>query len=74
MEEEIGDLLFTCVNLARHMGLDAESSLRRSSLKFERRFRQMERLAEEAGQSLGDSSDEVLDGYWERAKQSPASG
>ena len=41
IHEEMGDVLFTCVNLARHLGMDAEESLRDSTRKFERRFRLM---------------------------------
>lgn len=42
IEEELGDVLFTCINLARHVGCDAESALRRANTKFEQRFRQVE--------------------------------
>jgi ATP diphosphatase len=42
IEEEVGDLLFACVNLARHAGVDAESALRKSNRKFEQRFARME--------------------------------
>jgi ATP diphosphatase len=64
----MGDLLFSCVNLARHLGLDAEASLRQASAKFERRFRAMEALADEAGGSLEGLDPEALDLLWERAK------
>ncbi|MCL7715706.1 nucleoside triphosphate pyrophosphohydrolase [Stenotrophomonas sp. CPCC 101365] len=52
LEEEIGDLLFVCANLARHAEVDVGSALRRANLKFERRFRAMEALAAARGQSL----------------------
>ena len=45
LEDEIGDLLFVCANLARHAKVDVGSALRRANLKFERRFRAMEALA-----------------------------
>lgn len=66
--EEVGDILFTCVNLARHLKLDAEHSLRHSSAKFERRFNRMEVLAAAAGEELGELDDAALDRLWERAK------
>ena len=67
---EMGDILFTCVNLARHLKLDAETSLRNSSNKFEQRFSQMERLAEASGRELTDLDDADLDRLWEQAKAS----
>ena len=69
-EEEFGDLLFTCVNLARHLGLDAESSLRHAAAKFEQRFRAMEWTVAAAGESLDDKSAGELDALWEQAKAS----
>jgi ATP diphosphatase len=67
-EDEIGDLLFTCVNLARHAGLDAESALRRATGKFESRFQAVEQQANDAGSSLKESSAAELDHYWNTAK------
>ena len=67
-EEEIGDLLFTCVNLARHAGVDAETALRRSTRKFESRFAQMELQLAEAGEPLEKASAESLNAHWERVK------
>ncbi len=66
-EEEMGDLLFTAVNLARHVGVDAESALRGANAKFRRRFARME---EEAGGAavLAEQSPEELDALWRRAK------
>ena len=72
MEEELGDLLFTCVNLARHLDLDADEALRRSNLKFERRFRRMEEAAAAAGRRLEDSTPSELEDYWDQAKTSAA--
>lgn len=68
VEEELGDVLFTLVNLARHLKLDAESALRRSSSKFETRFRAMEQLARSSGAGLEELDDDALDALWERAK------
>ena len=52
--EELGDLLFVVVNMARHLGVDAESALDRTADKFQQRFRTMERMAEEQNRSLED--------------------
>lgn len=68
VEEELGDLLFSCVNLARHLGVDAEAALRRASGKFEGRFNTMEALAGETDSSLGELDAGQLDALWERAK------
>ena len=68
LEDEIGDLLFVCVNLARHAKVDAGTALRRANTKFERRFRSMEVLAEVDGIALATLSLEDQDGYWDRAK------
>jgi ATP diphosphatase len=70
IQEELGDVLFTCVNLARHLDLDAETSLRRATNKFERRFRSMETAVEEDGESLATMNDQQLDRLWRQAKDS----
>lgn len=66
IEEELGDLLFTCVNLVRRLGYDSETALRRSSAKFEKRFRAME--SEAGGQNLGNMSHEALEALWAKSK------
>jgi len=68
IEEEVGDILFTCVNLARHLGVDAEAALRRSSRKFETRFGVMEDLATEREQSLNEMDADALDELWNEVK------
>jgi nucleoside triphosphate diphosphatase len=68
LEEEIGDLLFVCANLARHAGADVGAALRRANIKFERRFRAMESLAQADGHALADLPLEAQDRYWDRAK------
>lgn len=68
LECEVGDLLFTCVNLARHLGIDPEAALRRSNVKFERRFRRMEALLHERGTTLGEHPAAELERLWTRAK------
>lgn len=67
LEDEIGDLLFVCANLARHAKVDVGSAIRRANQKFERRFRMMERLAAEDG-GLAGKSLQVQDDYWVQAK------
>ena len=68
LEDEIGDLLFVCVNLARHAKVDTGSALRRANATFERRFRSMEALAQADGVVLASLPLEAQDGYWDRAK------
>nr|WP_144899650.1 nucleoside triphosphate pyrophosphohydrolase [Luteimonas cucumeris] len=68
LEDEIGDLLFVCANLARHAHVDIGAALRRANLKFERRFRTMEALAAADGTALAGLSLEMQDRYWDRAK------
>ena len=65
---ELGDILFTCVNLARHLGVDAEGALRAATGKFERRYRTMETLVAGRGMSLSGQAPEVLDAVWQEAK------
>lgn len=74
LEDELGDLLFTCVNLARKLGADPETALRRTIAKFERRFRAVESAAAADGKSLRDMDIEALEKMWVAAKSTdPAS-
>ena len=68
LEDELGDLLFALVNLARRLGLDPEAALRRSNAKFERRFRRIEALLAAAGKSPQQSTLEEMDALWRQAK------
>ncbi|MFM8866959.1 MAG: nucleoside triphosphate pyrophosphohydrolase [Ilumatobacteraceae bacterium] len=68
IEMELGDLLFSVGNVARHLGVDAESALRRSTDKFRRRFEEVERLARARSLELSSLSLEELDGLWNEAK------
>jgi MazG family protein len=70
LEEEVGDVLFTVVNLCRHRGLDPERALRRSNEKFERRFRAMERHLAAKGMSVPDADAGQLDASWREVKRS----
>lgn len=67
-EDEFGDILFTLVNLARHLGIDSELALRRVGRKFKRRFEAMEALAREDGSTFADVSLENKERLWERVK------
>jgi nucleoside triphosphate diphosphatase len=68
MEDEIGDLLFAVTNLARHLRVDPESALRRTNLKFERRFRTIETTLEAQGRSPLDASLDEMERLWIAAK------
>ena len=68
LEEEIGDMLFVAANIARHAKVDVGAAMRRANLKFERRFRAMEALAEADGATLAALPLEEQDRYWDRAK------
>ena len=68
-EEEVGDLLFVAVNLARFLGFDPEVALKHSNLKFKLRFRNMELDAAHSGQRLAQLSKEELEVLWEAAKK-----
>jgi ATP diphosphatase len=67
--EELGDLLFTCVNLSRHLRVDPESALRGSNKKFERRFRALELEAHKHTGSVQGHSMEQMDLWWESVKE-----
>ncbi|KRD30274.1 nucleoside triphosphate hydrolase [Lysobacter sp. Root916] len=69
LEDEIGDLLFVAANLARHGKVDVGAALRRANLKFERRFRAMERLAAGDRTPLSGLSLDAQDAYWASAKR-----
>lgn len=68
IEEEIGDLLFSCVNAARHLGVDAEMALKSSTEKFIKRFALTEKLTKAENLDMKSLSIEELDVYWEKAK------
>ncbi len=68
VEEELGDLLFSCVNLARHSGIDAEAALRRATAKFEGRFNAVEKRVTARGDSMENTSLEELDRLWDEVK------
>ena len=69
VESELGDLLFTAVNLARHLGVDAEMALRGCNLRFRRRFAEMERTAPKPLEELSPAE---LEDLWSKAKKTLA--
>ncbi len=70
IREELGDMLFVLANLARHLNIDPELALRSANLKFQRRFRGLERDLEQKDQPFAETSLEELDTLWEKRKQS----
>jgi tetrapyrrole methylase family protein/MazG family protein len=68
IREELGDVLFTVVNLARALGVDAEGAMRDANDKFYKRFTFMERRAETTGRKLGDLTLDELEELWQLAK------
>ncbi|HLG18939.1 MAG TPA: nucleoside triphosphate pyrophosphohydrolase [Bdellovibrionota bacterium] len=67
-EEELGDLLYALTSLARHLKVDAESSLRMATEKFEKRFRWMEEEARKRGEELAELTADELDRLWNQGK------
>lgn len=67
--DEFGDVLFVCVNIARHLKVDPELALRHANLKFERRFKGIEALLKEQGKTPEQSNLEEMDKLWEEVKQ-----
>lgn len=74
LEGEIGDLLFACVNYARHLGVDPEAALRRSSHRFEERYRALENALQAQGTCAAEQDLEVLEQEWTKAKRALAMG
>jgi ATP diphosphatase len=70
LEDEIGDLLFTVVNLARYVRVDPESALKRTTRKFRFRFLAMEKAAAARGTKLEDLSLQQLEEFWQQSKRS----
>jgi ATP diphosphatase len=73
-QHEVGDLLFSVVNLARHLKVDPEDALSAANRRFEARFRLLEARLRAKGQALGDLDIETLEAAWQEAKQELAQG
>jgi len=68
LEEEVGDLFFVLVNIARYLSVDPESALRKTNRKFKRRFQWMEARLQESGRAADEASMEELESLWQAAK------
>jgi ATP diphosphatase len=69
VEEEVGDLLFAVVNLARHTSVNAETALIKANRKFEKRFRLVERAIESQGLSMQSASTQQMEAAWQQIKK-----
>src|SRR5438874_11660811 len=69
LEDEVGDLFFVLVNIARYLSLDPESALKKTNRKFKRRFQWMEQRLRESGRTPQQVSMEELESLWQAAKQ-----
>jgi MazG family protein len=68
IEDEVGDLIFSCVNVARKLSIDPESALRKANDKFEGRFRRVEALLAADGGRIQDVSTDKMESLWQQAK------
>lgn len=69
LEHEIGDVLFTTVQLARHLDLDGEQCLRKTNQRFEKRYFNMLKLMESENTNLAELNDSEKEAYWQRSKK-----
>jgi nucleoside triphosphate diphosphatase len=69
LEEEVGDLFFVLVNIARYLSLDPESALKKTNRKFKRRFQWMEQRLRESGRDPEQATMDELESLWQQAKQ-----
>ena len=69
IEEEIGDMLFSIVNLSRHLDIHAEDILRKANKKFVNRFKKVEEELEAKGKSMEEASLEDMDKIWDKIKE-----
>jgi uncharacterized protein YabN with tetrapyrrole methylase and pyrophosphatase domain len=69
LEDEVGDLFFVLVNIARYLSLDPESALRKTNRKFKRRFQWMEERLRDSGRAPQQASMDELETLWKQAKQ-----
>ncbi len=69
LEDEVGDLLFVLVNIARYLSLDPESALRKTNRKFRRRFQYLEDRLRQQGRKPADASLDEMESLWQESKQ-----
>ncbi len=69
MEDEVGDMLFVLVNIARYLSLDPESALRKTNRKFRRRFQWLEEELRRSGRSPREASLDEMEALWQRSKE-----
>ena len=69
LEDELGDMLFVLVNIARYLALDPESALRKTNRKFKRRFQWLEEELRRQGRKLPQASLEEMDALWQKSKE-----
>ena len=69
LEDEVGDLLFVLVNVARYLNVDPESALRQTNRKFRRRFRYVEEALRQAGKKPEEASLDEMEAHWQRSKK-----
>jgi len=69
LEDEVGDLLFVLVNIARYLSLDPESALRKTNRKFRRRFQYLEDKLRQRGRKPSDASLDEMESLWQESKQ-----
>ncbi len=74
IEDEFGDVLFSCVNISRFIGVDSEEALTGATDKFLKRYSIVEKLAQEDGTDLKSASVDALDTLWEKAKKISRNG
>ena len=74
LEDEVGDLFFVLVNIARYLSLDPESALKKTNRKFKRRFQWMEEQLKASGRGPQQASMEELESLWQQSKQQEKSG
>ena len=69
IEDELGDVLFACVNIARHLSINPEQALRKSTHRFIKRFKQVEQQVQEINKVMRDCDIAELEAFWQKAKQ-----